>query len=114
MGFIDDPVVASNKDGRLEVFAVNQPGTDNRVMHAFQTAPNTGWASPTYSELGGNVEGAISAGRNLDGRLEVFGVGNGNCGSGNGSIDHTWQFSPGAGWSGGWPALGGTPDWHCT
>jgi hypothetical protein len=113
MEFFGDPVVARNKDGRLEVFAVQSLTSENRVFHAWQTAPNTGWASPTYSDLGGNVEGATAVGKNLDGRLEVFDYGNGDCGSGDSSIDHTWQFSPGAGWYGGWPALGGTPDFHC-
>ena len=42
------PVVTSDADGRLEVFA---RGTDNALWHMWQTAPNNGWSS--WASLGG-------------------------------------------------------------
>jgi hypothetical protein len=42
-GFTNDsPAVATNADGRLEVYAV---GSDRDLYHVWQTAPNGGWSS---------------------------------------------------------------------
>ena len=40
-GDVRQPSVATNADGRLEVFAV---GGDDALWHTWQTAPNNGWA----------------------------------------------------------------------
>jgi hypothetical protein len=75
-------MVASNADGRLEVFV---RGTDNNLYHKWQTAPNGAW-TPNWSGLGGVLDGNIGAGRNADGRLEVFVRGTDN------NLYHKWQI----------------------
>ena len=87
--------VASNLDGRLEVFA---SGTDNALWHIWQTAPNNGWSA--WTSLAGVLTSDRSIGRNADGRLEAFVRGT------DGALWHIWQTSPGGGWSG-WASLGG-------
>jgi hypothetical protein len=87
--------VASNLDGRLEVFA---SGTDNALWHIWQTAPNNGWSA--WTSLNGVLTSDRAIGRNADGRLEVFVRGT------DGAVWHIWQTSPGGGWSG-WASLGG-------
>ncbi len=47
----------------------------------------------------------LAAGRNLDGRLEVFAIGDIG---GHGTIWHIWQVTPGGGWSD-WSLLGTSP-----
>jgi len=46
----DDPVVANNADGRLEVFLV---GSDKKLYHRRQTAPNSSQWSESWASLGG-------------------------------------------------------------
>jgi hypothetical protein len=87
--FRGDPVVSSNKDGRLEVFGAADGGN---VWHSWQNAPNSGWAA--YADLGGNGEAALNSAGNADGRLEAFDHG------ANDEISHNWQTSPGGGWFG--------------
>ena len=89
------PVLASNADGRLEVFAM---GTDGALWHNWQTAPNDGWSG--WASLGGQVTGVAAVGRNADERLEVFVTGT------DGALWHIWQTAPNNGWSG-WASLGG-------
>ncbi len=85
------PVLASNADGRLEVFVVR---ADQTVWHCGQTQPNGDWSDwesmdfPHEAELGG-----LAAARNQDGRLELFVVGQG------GVRRHRWQTQPGGSWS---------------
>jgi hypothetical protein len=94
--------VASNKDGRQEVFDLS----GGAIEHAWQTAPNIGWsdfssfANPTSVTFGSDPVVA----RNADGRLEVFTVDDGG-GSGNLAVWHNWQTAPNAGWAG-WASLG--------
>ena len=91
-----DVVVASNADGRLEVFAVGPKGT---LETTFQTAPNSGWSG--WFSLGGDLEGRPSVGTNDDGRLEIFARNK------DGAIDHAWQDAPN-GAVGSFVSLGGT------
>jgi hypothetical protein len=86
------PSVASNLDGRLEVFAI---AADGQLYHAFQTAPNGGWSG--IGSLGGVLHwnGAPAIGRNKDGRLEAFAIAN------DGSLQHAYQNSNGT-----WSAFG--------
>jgi hypothetical protein len=83
--------VASNADGRLELFTVAILGA---VWHCGQTQPNGDWSDwesmdfPHEAELGG-----LAAARNQDGRLELFVVGQG------GVLWHRWQTQPGGSWS---------------
>ncbi len=88
--------VASNADGRLEVFA---NGTDHAVWHNWQTAPNNGWSG--WASLGGLVTTTAMTGRNADGRLELFARG------GDDALWHMWQTAPNNGWSG-WASLSGS------
>jgi subtilisin family serine protease len=77
-----DPTVASNADGRLEVFV---RGTDNNLYHKWQTAANGAW-TPNWASLSGVLDGNIGTGRNADGRLEVFVRGTDN------NLYHKWQI----------------------
>jgi hypothetical protein len=90
---------ALNADGRLEVFALGQGAN---VWHSWQSAPSgASWSA--WDGLG-NPPGEsiirIAVGRNVDGRLEVFGL------SSNGAIWNCWQAAPGGSWSA-WNSLGG-------
>src|SRR6266536_3170123 len=91
-----DPVVASNADGRLEVFGL---GLDSALIHVWQNSPGGGWSG--FASLGGHLGSAPSVAMNADGRLEVFMLDSGN------SLYHIWQMCVGCGWSG-WYNLGGT------
>ena len=70
----DDPVVAQNADGRLEVFIV---GSDRRLYHKWQTAANSSTWSDGWASLGGqwSHRRRPAVAQNADGRLEVFLVG---------------------------------------
>jgi acylphosphatase/peptidoglycan hydrolase-like protein with peptidoglycan-binding domain len=94
-GVIFTPVIGSNQDGRLEVFA---RGTDGALWHLWQTARNNGWSG--WGSMGGGIQGPIALGRNADGRLEVFVKGNDN------ALWHIWQTARNNGWSG-WGSMGG-------
>jgi hypothetical protein len=91
----EDPAVASNGDGRLEVLV---RGSDNALWHIWQTAPNNGWSG--FRSLGGVLTSNIAVGRNADGRLEAFVRGTDN------ALWHTWQTAPHLLWSS-WASLGG-------
>jgi hypothetical protein len=66
-----DPVVATNEDGRFELFARHFDGS---IVHAWQSGG--GWSvwAPMSGGLDGNDQfiGAPAVGQNQDGRLEVF------------------------------------------
>ena len=96
-GWIDLLTVASNEDGRLEVFG---RGGDGAVWHNWQTAPNNGWGG--WYSLGGWID-ILTVGKNQDGRLEIFARG------GDGAVWHNWQLTPNGDWSG-WNSLGGWID----
>ena len=92
------PAVATNADGRLEVF---QSSASGDVSHTWQRAPNSAWSG--FVPLDGQrLIGAPDAVANADGRLEVFGVTFG------GAVVHTWQRAPNSAWSG-WVALAPGP-----
>jgi len=81
--------VALNKDGRLELFYIDQ---NNNLTHIFQTVvpkltPNTWnqWSAPTQF---GVTAKTITAGRNSDGRLEIFFTGTDK------TLYHDWQTTP--------------------
>jgi kumamolisin len=93
------PSVATNTDGRLEVFA---RAADGRVWHTWQVSPSGAWG-PWYSLGFGGAAGPgsdVAAGRNGDGRLEIFAA------DGAGTVLHSWQTAPSGGWTGFSP-LGG-------
>ncbi|MEU5522808.1 matrixin family metalloprotease [Streptomyces sp. NPDC047860] len=94
-GGLTHPVVGSNADGRMEVFA---RGLDGALWHVRQTAPSSGWSG--WESLGGGIQGAPCVDRNADGRMEVFARGL------DGALWHIRQTAPNSGWSG-WESLGG-------
>jgi hypothetical protein len=112
---VGSPVVGTNGDGRLEVFA---RGAANELEHISQVAVglpdgkriDRGWSS--WEALGsGGLAGDPAVGVNADGRLEVFVHGAGD------ALWHIWQTSASilvagainsvVGWSP-WESLGGT------
>jgi hypothetical protein len=98
--FASDPVVATNKDGRLEVFSKAADEDDANVWHSWQNAPNSGWSD--YVNMGGMVTGMLAEATNADGRLEVF-----DQYSKGETMWHNWQTPfAGAGWYG-FARLGG-------
>lgn len=63
------PVVASNGDGRLQVFVSNAGGG---VSSRWQVQVNGGW-NDTWADMGGTfVQGPPAAGVTNDGRIELF------------------------------------------
>jgi hypothetical protein len=89
------PAVATGPDGRLEVFIVSQQAT---LWHRWQTTPDNGWSdwfshgTPSGVLFGSDSTPAIAP--SVDGRLELFTVGN------DGALWHMWQTATGNGWSG--------------
>jgi hypothetical protein len=70
-GGFADLGVGRNADGRLEVFATLQNGTD--LWHIWQTTPNGNWSS--WKSMGSVATGTIAGptlASDADGRLEVF------------------------------------------
>jgi hypothetical protein len=92
--------MASNSDGRLEVF---EHGWDGALWHIWQSSSSpTGWSD--WDSLQGAIVGDPAVGLNDDGRLEVFASG------ADGALWHIWQTHPHAGpWSG-WQSLHGHGD----
>jgi hypothetical protein len=88
----DSAVVASNADGRLEVFA---QGADQSLWHIWQTTPSGGWSnwfSQGHPNTGG-IQGSLALAPSQDGRLELFAIGN------DGALWHIWQTVVNNGWS---------------
>jgi hypothetical protein len=100
-GFLDDPVVAQNSDGRLEVFTVLN---DDSLWHIWQDP-----ASPTYwsgwDSLGGEPDGRVAVARHLDGRLDAFAAA--RVVGGPQPLYQRSQTAPNSGW-------GPNPDWGLT
>lgn len=89
---LSDIQVATNSDGRLEVFGLR---ADGELWHRWQLRPRSGWSE--WESLGGGNQ-LIAVGRNRDGRLEVFSV------AGD-QLWHRWQVRANGGWSD-WTTLG--------
>lgn len=85
-----------NEDGRLELVARNGYGV---IVHTWQVCPVCGWTG--WYSMGIAGGGAVTIGRNADGRMEMFAV--------NTAVIHAWQTVPNGGWSL-WFALGGEAD----
>ena len=99
---IKSHVVGRNADGRQEIFAV---GDDNALWQKWQVAPNDGWSE--WKTLGTpardiSLADRFTAGRNQDGRQEIFAVGS------DGNAWQIWQTAPNGGWSA-WRKLGQPP-----
>ncbi|MFJ3879143.1 hypothetical protein ACIPW5_16935 [Streptomyces sp. NPDC090077] len=98
------PSVAANADGHLELFVL---GTDKYVWHRWQVSPSGTW-NAAWEQLGGTRlvsnrldQSDIAVGRNADGRIELFGLGEDR------RIYHTWQVRPNDTWIGSWYPLDG-------
>ena len=100
------PVLISNQDKRLEIFAV---ANDFAVWHRQQKQPgSTTWLDweplgrPGVQDDEDGTMGPLVAAINADGTLEVFTT------TINGVVRHCWQQQPGGDWSG-WDSLGSPP-----
>ena len=94
VGLFGPPAVASNADGRLELFA---KGSDSSLYHSWQTSPGGSWSN--WSSLGGRLGSPPTVATSADGRLELFAVGDSY------NLYHSWQTSLGGSWSN-WSSLG--------
>ena len=86
------PSVATNADGRLEVFVV---GNDNNIWHRWQVAPNSGWSA--WSQLvsfegAETLSGVLACCRETNGCLALFAY------TVNGVILYVDQTAPNNGW----------------
>jgi hypothetical protein len=95
---IGAPFAQRNQDGRLEVFALGH----GRVFNTFQVVPDGAW-SPEWHDKGRpsasvGIQRHI-VGRNLDGRQEIFALGD------DAGLWQKWQLAPNDGWSE-WQTLG--------
>jgi len=95
--------VTQNSDGRLEVFktALQTPQGPGNVWHAWQCGATCGWSG--WNNIGGQTDpfGGIDVGRNSDGRLEAFTLG--QAGS---AVVHAWQCGTCVGGWSAWSSLG--------
>jgi hypothetical protein len=90
------PALASNADGRLEVFVVRE---DLTVWHRWQRGEG-GWSAwASLRRPGDGTMGPLAVGADADGRLELF------ANDPDGAVWHAWQTAPNNGWSG-WHSLG--------
>jgi GH25 family lysozyme M1 (1,4-beta-N-acetylmuramidase) len=89
--------VASNADGRLEVFT---RARDGGLSHAWQLSSG-GWSA--WASFGGAIEGTPAVAQNQDGRLEAFVRG------ADGALYHLWQNEPNGIWTD-WAWLDGRID----
>lgn len=109
LGGFNRVAVAQNLDGRLELFFIS---ADGHVYHEWQTAQNGPFSTPWNIGVQCTLQwpGAteLAVGRNQDGRLEVFYIGD------DSNLYHAWQTAPNAipaGTNDGWTdqvALGGS------
>jgi hypothetical protein len=97
------PVVATNADGRLEVFSLEGEGD---LWHIWQSAYEAGWSQ--WTSLGNPFAGTrreqfnFNVIRDADDRLELFT-------SGKDTVQHIWQVAPNSTWSS-WASLPHPPE----
>ena len=92
------PFAQRNQDGRLEVFAIGL----GEIFNISQVSPNGGWRERWLNKGRPSSNVGIKShvvGRNADGRLEIFAVGDDN------ALWQKWQVAPNNGWSD-WKTLG--------
>jgi hypothetical protein len=96
-----EPVIASNSDGRLEVFVVN--AANNQVYHKWQTSAGSSNSWSWWKNLGSaiTIRGEPVIASNSDGRLEVFALN-----AANNQVYHKWQTSAGSNSWSWWKNLG--------
>jgi hypothetical protein len=94
--------VASNADGRLEVFVI---GGDHHVYNSWQSNPNGSFNGFTSANLGGWLS-QIAVGKDGDGRLRVVGIG-----SDGGVYECPQALVGSSSWYAGWFAMGESAQW---
>jgi len=104
------PALASNLDGRLELFVLVN---DDTVWHRWQKVPNGGWSPwKSLEKPATGLQGEPAVVRNHDGRLELFSWDE------KGTVWHRWQTKPGRGPWAAWASLVGVnvvrPAGRCT
>jgi hypothetical protein len=89
------PSIATNQDGRLEMFA---RGADGTAYHVWENSTDhwATWAPMPTQIITSNIGAALT----IDGRLQVFARG------ADGSLVTSWQIEPNSGWHV-WENLGG-------
>jgi len=94
------PVVATNGDGRLEVFL--HEASHGVIRHTWQTSNAGGWIGRflwiSAAEEPCFTSQALAAATNKDGRLEVFAQAMPFC-TDLGAMRHSYQLTPGGDWS---------------
>lgn len=95
------PVVASNEDRRIEVFALALDSSLNWPIYSNrQAAVNDGWGGWLSLDRPSGVQLSYPAvGVNLDGRLEVFSIGDDH------NVWHRWEATVNDGWNANWVSL---------
>jgi hypothetical protein len=86
-------VVGRNADGRQEIFALADFGT---LFHKWQVSPNGGWSDWQSMDTPGFptvFNGQVTAGRNQDGRQELFAA------ASDGDLYQIWQTALNGAWS---------------
>lgn len=99
------PFAQRNQDGRLEVFAIGLGG----IFNISQVSPNGPWRDGWRSKGRPSSDVGIEAhvvGRNADGRLEIFAIGE------DGAFWQKWQVAPNNGWVDTWKTLGAPSGGH--
>jgi ligand-binding sensor domain-containing protein/signal transduction histidine kinase len=105
-GLLPGIAVATDKAGRMEVFAVDRQSQTLRYITQ-RTTNSLEWSE--WMDLGGAIRPPIAVGQDPDGRLEVFAVA-----ATSGTVKHRWQTTMNNGWSP-WSDLGGSVDpWLAT
>jgi hypothetical protein len=87
---LGDPVVIRNKDGNREIFCI---GTEEVLWRLSEKGIWARLGRP-FEGFAFNPRNRVGIGKNLDGRLEVFALGNFP-----GQLWHIWQRTPGGAWS---------------
>lgn len=97
--FVGAPVLAQNRDGRLEIFARDRSGV---MHHIWETAPDR-WHD-TWEAIGtGGITSDATVTLTVDGRLQIFAC------SSRRELVNASQTEPNGSFSG-WTSLGGTLD----
>jgi hypothetical protein len=99
---IGSPFVQRNQDGRLELFVNGAGDASGIIFNLPELVPNGGWREEWLvkgTPLPTVVVKFHAVGRNADGRLEIFAMGD------DGGLWQKWQVAPNNGWSE-WKTLG--------
>jgi hypothetical protein len=104
-----NPVIASNANGRLQVFGITTGNRNNNyVASSVQQQPGGDSWSPFYELIDptdAQVTGSLTVAANTGQRLEIF------ANNDQGQLLHAWQTEPNSSWTGSWSSFSGSgPD----